>query len=66
MQLLLSQNQFSIAANISISTMVRERVFRWNPLCHNLLTLGNKLTHLGLVYSDGVVTYEPHAEVDRV
>jgi hypothetical protein len=55
-----------LAESLRDNNLVRERVFRWNPLCHNLLTLGNKLTHLGLVYSDGVVTYEPHAEVDRV
>jgi hypothetical protein len=46
--------------------MVRERVFRWNSLCHNLLTLGNKLTHLGLVCVDGVVTYVPESGVNRV
>jgi hypothetical protein len=41
--------------------LVRERVSRWNPLCHNLLTLGNKLAELGLVYSDCKVVHLVHA-----
>jgi hypothetical protein len=38
-------------------SMVRERVFRWNSLCQNLLQLGKELSDLGLIYSDGKVIY---------
>jgi hypothetical protein len=47
---------------LSIRTMVRERVFRWNSLCDNLLYLGNKLTDLGLVCAYGQVEYVECAE----
>ena len=42
--------------------MVHQRVFRWNSLCHNLLRIANRLSELGLVYSDGEVKYLAGAE----
>jgi hypothetical protein len=44
--------------NRVINSLVRERVFRWNPL----LLLASKLTELGLVYSDGVAIFNQEAE----
>jgi hypothetical protein len=39
------------------SKLVRERVFRWNPLCNNLMRLGKLLTELGLLYTNGNVAH---------
>jgi hypothetical protein len=47
-----------------ILLLVRERVFRWNPLYNNLPGIANRLSELGLVYSNGAVKYLVEEESD--
>ena len=46
--------RLGFSSNVSL---VRQVARRWNPLCDKVLDLGKKLSVLGVVYSDGEVSY---------